>query len=160
MNKNTLISGAAVLAVAAIWFFWPASGDEAKINHALDQIERIMSKQGQENPLLAMASLRGLADYVVDEPRIEIRSRSDAYTDRNALIGMIAGYRARLDRIDVSISQRRIAIAPDGQRAEVTAVGNVSVEAPGISERHSSRFRMEWSKEEGNWKLTSSNRIE
>lgn len=160
MNKKAILSGLVVLVLAAVWYFMPAGGDEAQINHAIDQIEKIMSKEGQENPLLAMASLRSLGDYIVDQPRIEIRSRADVYSDRNALIGMIAGYRSRVDRVDVSISQRRIAIAPDGNRAEVTATGAVRVEGPGINERHSGRFRMEWAKIDGKWKLTASNRIE
>lgn len=160
MNNKTFISGAVILAMAAIWFFWPAGGDEARINQALDQIEKIMSKQGKENPLLAMASLRSLTEYIVDKPRIEIRSRSDTYTDLKALIGMIAGYRSRVDSVDVSITQRRIAIAADGRRAEVTAVGKVKVEGPGISENYSSRFLMEWEKDGDDWKLSAANRIE
>lgn len=160
MNNKAVISGLALSVVAAVWFFMAPGSDEAQIDKALDQIESILSKTGPENPVLAAASLRALSDYIVAEPRIEIRSRSDVYTDLNSLIGMAAGFRARLDRITVSIGQRRIAVSPEGTRAEVTATGTAHAVGTGIDERHSGRARLEWSKIDGDWKITSCTRIE
>lgn len=154
-KKKVFVTVALGVVCAILLFFYFREDDASRIHAALDTMIEIVSKQEVENPVQGMLRVGRLEEYLVATPRMQVRGLRSVSGDRQQLIAAVAAARTRAKTIDVTVSQRRLAIAEDGQRAEMTATASVTLDYNGHPQKESGSLQMEWVKIDGSWRLHS-----
>lgn len=154
-RKKILITTGLLVIVGIALLFHFKDSDEKRIHSALDEMIDIVAKQQTENPMQGLLRVRKLEDFLVENPRLEIRNQGRFPSNRQELIASVAALRTRASRIDLSITQRSLALSTDGTRAEMSAYSSATLYYNGSSERYSRQVQFEWVKVDGSWLLRS-----
>lgn len=149
-----------LIGIGAWWWF--GEGDEARIHKNLDTMIELVTKQGEENPLLGMVSLAKLEDFLVESPSIEIQGRRSRLTDRRELIAQAASLRTYTRTIQAQVEERELEIANNRNQAEMSGIARVRLEYNnGEQKLYAAHYRLNWIKdEEGDWRLETTQVME
>lgn len=160
-SRKWIITTGLVLGALGIWW-WLGKGDEARIYKNLDTMIELVTKQGEENPLMGMVGLAKLEDFLVEKPSIEVLGRRSHLTDRRELIAQAATLRTYTRTIQAQVDERELEIADNRNEAEMSGVGKVWLEYNnGEQKLYSARYRLRWIKDEkGDWRLEATQVME
>lgn len=157
IRKFLLTAILLIIVGLGVWW-WFSEGDEARIHKNLDTIIGLISKQGEENPVMGMIGLAKLENYLVEQPSIEIPGRMSRMTDRRELIAQAASLRTQTRIIQARVLERELLLHDNRESAVMSGVGQVWLDyTHGEQKLYSARYRLQWIKDgEGDWRLKES----
>jgi hypothetical protein len=136
------IAGVALLVLAS-WWLWQRIfvTDEQRIQRQISSMARAV----EAGNLLKLEA--GIAQDYSD----------DFGFDKSTLLGAVRTFRAQHDAILILITDEKIAVEPDHQRAEAVFIAKILAKAKGSvtdSELRTDRFRLSFRKTDQGWQMT------
>lgn len=156
-DRKALLTGAAIVAVAAIFFAIGRSGDEGRIHRRLDELVALVNKEGPESQIESAGKARRIVSYFVEQPRVRALPNQGVARARDQISGVLMAVRNHASTIEVSLRNRRIQVSEDGERAMVYFTGSADVVYPSGRDTHRANYVMEMIKQDGEWLIASVN---
>lgn len=150
---NLKRAGAAAAVVLALLFLaaWWTGREERRINARLGKLCELASKDGPENAIPSMVRAREFSGYFVETPVIVLESPSMAISDRTELAAIALQIRSSFERIQVRIRDRKLAIRPGKDAADMSVTAQADLTSGGQTETDIREFRIEWVRRNGQW---------
>ncbi|MCP4664540.1 MAG: hypothetical protein GY856_54845 [bacterium] len=150
-RSSYVLYGVVAIAVAA-WALSLLGSDARRIRRRLAEFEELIEKNGQENNLVAANKARLLGGFFTKTFEIDIVPFSQVVTDRQQLMRVAMGYRSRSQRIGVAFREQDLSIDDQRRSADMGLVAELTGRTVSLApERY--QLRMQWSEEEGEWRI-------
>jgi len=151
LRSSYVLYGVVAIALA-VWALSLLDRDARRIRRRLAEIEELIEKNGQENSLVAANKARLLGGFFTTAFEIDILPYSQVVTDRQQLMRAAMGYRSRSQRIGVSFCEQDLAIDGERRSADMELVAELTGRRVSLApERY--QLRMQWSEEDGEWRI-------
>lgn len=150
---NLKRAGAAAATVLVVLFLaaWWTGREERRINSRLGKLCDLASKDGPENAIPSMVRAREFSGYFVETPAVILDSPALTISDRTELAGIVLQIRSSFERIQVRIRDRKLAIRPGKDAADMSVTAQADLTSGGQTETDIREFRIEWVKRNGQW---------
>ena len=139
-----------VLVLAAGAWIWSrlGSADQRVIRQKLSRLESLIEKDGSENNLVDANKVRQIGDLLTPEFEVDVVPYSQKVTNRQELMRLAMGYRARSQKVGVDFRDEELTIDAASRSARLAAVVVVS---GGEMRRESYRVAMDLEKSGSDW---------
>lgn len=155
MNKTWIITGFAFLVIAAAALWLTRDRDEQRILRQLDALTDLLNIREESSALTSMTQARQVTRFFAPDASISFQPVWPGRLTRAELSSLYLQVSGQVDRMDVSISDRRIDIAEDRQSARMRFTARGTVHRGGQRDTQHHEFSLEWVKFEGEWFIRS-----
>ncbi len=157
MRNLRILIPAVLVAGAALYFgyFYLWLEDDERIIHSkVNRLVEVAGKDGNETVFVGVSRAREIADHFSSDFSLDLgRPFPGGVSGRDELTAAIVQVRANAQELSLRATDRQLEIAEDGESAVMELTGRGSLSHSGGEAREARRFRVEWIREDGDWKI-------
>ena len=143
---------ALLLIIGGIWYFWPQGEVVNQLDRRLDQLMRLVEKEGSETNFEQIAVAREVQGFFTEDASIMVgppvnRTVSGSREIQQAVLGG----RRQAQTLSLRSYNRQAEVAEDQQSAIMEVTITASGDVGGSSHRDRRRFMFQWVRQGGDW---------
>ncbi len=138
--------------MAAFFLFWITQDRDAKrINKRLTALTDVLHVSPAQSQLNVLGNANRLKSYFAPNATISLLPLWPARIAPDDLAAIYMEVHRRVDRLDVTLSDRKLQLSDDRQRAVMHCTAHGTIHQGNQRNREIHEFRIEWARIDGEW---------